>query len=312
MFLRCCCAAAAVLLPRVHLSGCADPSAQALHHDTAALGALSELLERLGSERRRRLLAHDVVPGHRVARQRLEGRERARSFGARAEGGRVSVALSLGGGERECARICAVAICAGAIRASQTLRTRNGPMLACRLRHLCHPRDSGDRSKCQPPNTLYPRPSNACILWLGLRVQAAASPAWGRQLHSLSPWWPVSRKPVSDWRSGTADPGSTHRFCPADDNVAGEPLRNVVQAGQALSALSFTAVVAGHLVHRERRAPRPDHAPSCSFPRCRSTWRAALLPCGPWRGNRPARRERAGRHACFGPFRGFRRARGVR
>jgi len=159
-------------LPRVHLSGCTDSSAQALDHDTTALSAPRKLLKRLGSERRRRLLARDVVPGHRVARQRLEGRERARSLGARAEGGDVAVALAFGGGKRECARVgvADVAICAGAFCASQTLRTRNGPMLACRLRHLSHPRDSGDWSKCQPPNTLYPRPSNACILGYGCKL----------------------------------------------------------------------------------------------------------------------------------------------
>jgi len=151
-------------LPRVHLSSCADPSAQALDRHTTALSVPSKLLEHLDRQRRRRLLARDVVPRHRVARQRLEGR-------GRAEGGGVSVALAFGGGKRECSRI-GVAICAGAgdFCASQTLRTRSGPMLACRLRHLSHPRDSRDWSKCQPPNALYPRPYNACILGYGCEV----------------------------------------------------------------------------------------------------------------------------------------------
>jgi len=135
-------------LPRVHLSGCTDPSAQVLDHDTTALSAPRKLLKRLGRERHRRLLARDVVPGHRVARQRLEGRERARSLGARTEGGGVSVALALGDNrKRECARVgvADVAICAGAgvFCVSQTLRTRNGPVHACGLRHLSHPMAPG-------------------------------------------------------------------------------------------------------------------------------------------------------------------------
>ena len=58
-------------LLRIHLSGCADPPAQSLHHHIAAFSAASELPERLGREWRGRLLASDVVPGHQVARERL-------------------------------------------------------------------------------------------------------------------------------------------------------------------------------------------------------------------------------------------------
>jgi len=49
-------------LPRVHLPGCTDPSAQVLDHHTTALSAPRKLLKRLGSEGRWRLLARDVVP----------------------------------------------------------------------------------------------------------------------------------------------------------------------------------------------------------------------------------------------------------
>ena len=224
-------------LPRVHLSGCADPPAQALDHQTAAFRTLSELLKRLGSEGRRPLLARDVVSGHRVARQRLEGRERARSLGARAEGDHVSVAVLLGGGERECTRVAAVAVCA-----SQTLRARNGPMLACRLRHLSHPRDSRDRGKCQPPNTLYPRPSSARILGNGLLLHLL------RGDDTLILWFRAgsfqeSRQAIDARRGPT--PGSTRRFCPTDGDIAGKPLRDLVQARQALSALSAGAALVG-------------------------------------------------------------------
>jgi len=116
----------------------------------------------------------------------------------RAEGGGASVTLAFSGGKRECSRI-GVAICAGAgvVCASQTLRTRSGPMLACRLRHLSHPRDSRDWSKYQPPNTLYPRPSNACILGYGCKVLLLPL-LRGDDTLTLSPCWPVSRTQVSN------------------------------------------------------------------------------------------------------------------
>ena len=48
-------------VPRVHLSRCTDPSAQAVDHHTTALSAPRKLLKRLGREWRWRLLARDVV-----------------------------------------------------------------------------------------------------------------------------------------------------------------------------------------------------------------------------------------------------------
>lgn len=108
-------------------------------------------------------------------------------------------------------------------------------MLACRLRHLGHSRDSRDRSKCQPPNTLYSRSCNACIFCY-----------WGKLLllrgddtliiYLRAGPFQESRQAIA--AQGRPTLGSTHRLCPADGNIAGKPLRDLVQAGQALSALS--------------------------------------------------------------------------
>jgi len=49
-------------LPCVHLSGCTDPSAQALDYHTTSLSVPRKLLKRLGCEGRWRLRARDVVP----------------------------------------------------------------------------------------------------------------------------------------------------------------------------------------------------------------------------------------------------------
>jgi len=144
-------------------------------------------------------------PGHRVARQRLEGREQAWSLGARAEGGGVSVGLALGGRKYECARVgvADVAICASASSsafcASQTSRTRNGPGRATSAT-LVTPGTGANANLTTP---CIPRSSNACM-----GASRCFSPAaWVRHPPSLSPCWPISRTRVSDQYSETVGPG---------------------------------------------------------------------------------------------------------